>query len=437
MKKLFSLFAAILFAGSMMADTATATLAKGNTNSYNDVTVNSKSAIKMGKSGAGGNMTITVGAGATSLTFHAVAWKGEGNQTITISAPSGVTVSPASITAAANDNLTGTAKAFTVTPESDYEFTVNISGASAGAVLTLTSAKRAIVWEATYEWQAVTDPYITAENVELGTIIIDGDTYTTEFSLNVTAANLTDDIDVSTNVGSHLSFSSSTISSTGGSIIVTVNAGAGEIDDQIVLTSGTATATVSVTGHVYEKLVNPGTLATLALDSNVWDNYFMNDVPALKIGTGKKSGSFKINIPADAKKLYFFAAAWSGAPGPIHIVGNNVTLSSTSISNDSITLISDGSVAGTDTAYFAKEGDWTKFQYIIDLSNIGNNAYVLLQSSAKAYRFVAWDIKYTTDSATGLIETEENKKAVKRFENGQLIIEKNGIKYNALGEIIR
>ena len=137
MKKILSIFAAILFAGSMMADTAVATLTKGSTNSYDDVTINEKSAIKMGKSGAGGNMTITVGAGATSLTFHAASWNADGAVTLDITAPTGVTVTPASITAPVNENLAGTGKSFTVSPESDYEFTVTLSGASAGATLTV------------------------------------------------------------------------------------------------------------------------------------------------------------------------------------------------------------------------------------------------------------------------------------------------------------
>ena len=147
MKKLFSLIAAVLFAGSMMA--ADATIAKGTTNSYDDVTINGKPAVKMGKSSAGGDMTITVGKGATKLKFHAVAWKGEGDQKVTITAPAGVTATPDSIVVTANENLTGTAKAFEVTPEADYLFTIDLAGVGdAGAVLTLTSAKRAIVWGA-------------------------------------------------------------------------------------------------------------------------------------------------------------------------------------------------------------------------------------------------------------------------------------------------
>ena len=147
MKKIFSLIAAVLFAGSMMA--ADATIAKGTTNSYDDVTVNGKAAVKMGKSGAGGNMTITVGANAATLTLHAAAWKGEGDQKVTITAPAGVTVTPDSIVVAANNAFSGTGKAFTGITEADYAFTLTLAGVGAdGAVLTLESAKRAFVWEA-------------------------------------------------------------------------------------------------------------------------------------------------------------------------------------------------------------------------------------------------------------------------------------------------
>ena len=158
------MFAAVLFAGSMMA--ADAVIAKGTTNSYDDVTVNSKKAIKMGKSGAGGNMTITVGAGATSLSFYAAAWNNEDAQKVTITAPEGVTVTPAEITVSANAGLAGSGKSFTVTPEADYAFTVTLSGATAETVLTLASEKRAFVWSATYEAgaaPAVATPVISGE----------------------------------------------------------------------------------------------------------------------------------------------------------------------------------------------------------------------------------------------------------------------------------
>ena len=185
MKKIFSLFAAILFAGSMMA--ADAEIAKGTTNSYDDVTVNSLPAVKMGKSGAGGNMTITVGASATTLKFHAAAWKGEGDQTVSIAAPEGVTATPASIVVAANDNLSGSGKAFEVTPEDDYLFTISLEGVgSEGAVLTLTSTKRAFVWSATYE---------TGEAPKVATPVISGDaTFTDSVIVTITCSTPEADI---------------------------------------------------------------------------------------------------------------------------------------------------------------------------------------------------------------------------------------------------
>ena len=167
------MLAAVLFAGSMMA--ADAVIAKGTTNSYDDVTVNSKNAIKMGKSGAGGNMTITVGAGATSLSFYAAAWNTEDAQKVTITAPEGVTVTPAEITVSANASLAGNGKSFTVTPEADYAFTVTLSGATAETVLTLASEKRAFVWSATYEAgaaPAVATPVISGEAEFTDSVIV-------------------------------------------------------------------------------------------------------------------------------------------------------------------------------------------------------------------------------------------------------------------------
>lgn len=150
MKKVFSIIAAILFTGSMFA--ADATIAKGTTNSYDDVTINGAGAIKTGKSSAGGDMTVTVGASATSLKIHMAAWKGEGNQKVTITAPDGVTITPAEATLTANDVFTGSGKAFTVTNEDDYLFSFALTGVGAsGAKFTITSPKRAMYWGATYD----------------------------------------------------------------------------------------------------------------------------------------------------------------------------------------------------------------------------------------------------------------------------------------------
>lgn len=165
MKKFFSLIAAVLFAGSMFA--ADATMTKG-TNGYDDFTVNEKPAIKVGTGSKGGDMTVTVGEGATSLTVHAAAWKGVSGLVLNITAPAGVTISPASITLTAEDAFTGSDKAFTVSDEEAYKFDFAITGASAGAIFTFTTAtqKRFLMWDATYEAgdaPAVAKPVIAGE----------------------------------------------------------------------------------------------------------------------------------------------------------------------------------------------------------------------------------------------------------------------------------
>jgi|GEM_PF-3675065 len=128
--------------GSLVA----ATIAKGTTNSYDDCTINGKFSVKAGKNGAGGNLTITVGAGATKLVFHACAWKKEASD-ITLS---GAAIDPSTVSVLANDVFTGTAKAFTLDNEDSYKFEVNLSGIEAETVITVTTAKRVFVWDASY-----------------------------------------------------------------------------------------------------------------------------------------------------------------------------------------------------------------------------------------------------------------------------------------------
>ena len=60
--------------------------------------------------------------------------------------------------------------------------------------------------------------------------------------------------------------------------------------------------------------------------------------------------------------------------------------------------------------------------------------YVTFIMPAEAVQVAA---EFATDFPTGINNTEEALKAVKSFENGQLMIEKNGVKYNAQGAIVK
>ena len=60
--------------------------------------------------------------------------------------------------------------------------------------------------------------------------------------------------------------------------------------------------------------------------------------------------------------------------------------------------------------------------------------YVTFIMPAEAVQVAA---EFATDFPTGINNTEEAVKTVKFFENGQLMIEKNGVKYNAQGAIVK
>lgn len=84
-------------------------------------------AVKAGTGSKGGNITITVPAHATKLHLHAAGWNGE-NPTISITAPAGVTVTPASISASADAGIKSSSP-FTLegNPVEQY-FALSLSG---------------------------------------------------------------------------------------------------------------------------------------------------------------------------------------------------------------------------------------------------------------------------------------------------------------------
>ena len=126
-----------------------ATMAKG-TSAYDDVTVNGEGAIKIGTSSAGGTMTITVGAGATTLVVYAGAWNGVSGLSLDIT---GATTDPTSIALTACSAFAGSGKAYSVTDDTAYKFVIALSGITQETTLTLTTslAKRCVVWGAQYK----------------------------------------------------------------------------------------------------------------------------------------------------------------------------------------------------------------------------------------------------------------------------------------------
>ena len=128
-----------------VVETSNVLMKKENgTNAY-EHTVNLRPAIKIGTGSLGGSYKISLPAGTTKLHLHAVAWKGVTGLSLNVT---GATATPSSIALTANDAITGTPTAWTITNPADYYFVINFSNIVTDTEITLTTsiAKRFILW---------------------------------------------------------------------------------------------------------------------------------------------------------------------------------------------------------------------------------------------------------------------------------------------------
>ena len=133
-----------------------ATMAAGTSGST--CTVNGKEGIKVGTSSKGGDMKITVPAGATMLHVYAAAWKGVTGLSLNITPTSNVTTTSIALTA---DAGIANSTPFTLSGnEADYLFDIPLQNITTETTLTFTSsiAKRFVVWGATYETAGGDEP---------------------------------------------------------------------------------------------------------------------------------------------------------------------------------------------------------------------------------------------------------------------------------------
>lgn len=134
----------------------------------NEATVNDKFAIKVGTSSDAGDMTIKVGAGATSLSFYAAAWTGK-SATLTITPDDKVVTSSVSINP--DNGITGSSS-FTLSGEEDnYKVVVLLKNITTETTFTLASDTRFVVWGATYSTGELPKYTVTvADGIEGGTV---------------------------------------------------------------------------------------------------------------------------------------------------------------------------------------------------------------------------------------------------------------------------
>ena len=134
------------------ADTSP-TITKGTNCSDAKMTLNSgtkKDAYKLGTGKATGDLSFTVPATATSFTFYAAGWNGDGTHTVDIYY--GNTKQSASLSLTNYSSISGSGTEFSIT-EADLtkiSKTVSVNFSSNTTVKLATSSKRAILWDISY-----------------------------------------------------------------------------------------------------------------------------------------------------------------------------------------------------------------------------------------------------------------------------------------------
>lgn len=436
MKKFLSLFAAILFAGSMFAAVGnlyyTATFLKG--------TAETGSVSGYDKTGTytAGDMKWTIPGNNTNGDYIRVGGKSLVSVERVISSQSGMGDAIAKIVIAHNgksrDKIVVDSVILTVA--SNAEFTANVEQkivrdpevkkSTAGTIEFLATESWAtgsfykfsffitnpdnsnggldVQSIAFYSYLSPSAPSITAEKVNFGLVVTTTLPIVKNADLVVTSANLSDAISYEVS-GSHVE-ATGTLTADGGTLAVTLTADAEEeISDTIVLTSGAIVTKVAVEANVI-KTVGDGTK----------DNPFIV-ADVVKINNGLGNDEFWV-------KGYIVGCA---ANGGVISTGDDVA------SNIAIGDAAD-QTAGV-VPVELPSGDIREAVNIKD--NTGNKGKLIKVHGQLTSYFLFTGVKgiddYEFDSSTAIDNTEAEVKAEKFFRNGQLIIRKNGVEYNALG----
>ncbi len=152
------------------------------------VTVDGNSGVKVGTSSKAGSMTITVGAGATRLSFYAAGWNG----TSTVINLTGATCGTSSFSLTADSGISGSGSAYTLSgTESDYYYETTLSGVTEETDITVSASTRFALWKAKYYTTAVEPVYPTSISLEVGsTSVAIGGTTSVEVSYTPSDTNV-------------------------------------------------------------------------------------------------------------------------------------------------------------------------------------------------------------------------------------------------------
>lgn len=419
MKKITFLLVAILFAGFSMADEYTHTFEKDDLGDNNTLTAGkvTLSGVEWtveheGGDYAGwdGNQTakgIQIGKGGvpcTSYVLKTSAFKGTIKQVVVNLSTASKGVSTVSIAVGTTDYLSEQALTKTAT---DY---TGIGSASGDLQISLanTGDKAMYIRSIKVEYGDANAPVITATDVNFGNVNI---AHTNNKTLVVVGNNLSEQITATLKDGTAFALAG-TLTTTGGELVITLTATtAGEYTDVLTLKSGEITKEVSISAKAIQ----------LAGEGTAEKPYTVADI----LGLGLTNST----------------EAWVQG----YIVGTMVnnelstSLADAVASNIVLADTSDGT-----TNYIPVQLPTGDVRTALNLANnptmLGANVVILgkldLYFSMPGLKSPT-DYKIISKVSTAVDNVIVNQNITKFFENGQLIIVKDGVKFNAQGQMVK
>lgn len=420
MKKLFSLFSALLVAGSMLATTASVTFSD---NGYeNGVAVESVTVDEV--------ITLTFDKGsnnnAPKYYTTGTAIRLYGGNSMTVAAASGSKITSIALTFATGDGTNA------ITANSGSYADGAWTGEATAVVLTVggTSGHRRVASvEVTYSAGQAGPIVVTGVTFENGMVRV-GRTLNLASLVSVVpaaAANKNVSYEIVSG-GEYISLEDGVVTGVAeGEAVVRVTTEEGNFTAEATITVGAALGIEGTYSSNVELADNADTKAYKQLMKVEGDE---TEYDILKMGTAKAPGSCDIAVPANTAKLHFHAIAWNGASDVnLYVVNASDTIYTTAINANT-------GLSGNPTYMLA--GDPTEDYYCITFdAPLAEETVLTFQASE--FRFALYGINYELDdnTQTGVESVEAVEKTMKVMIDGQMFILRDGNIYTVSGQMIR
>jgi len=342
-------------------------------------------ALKAGTSNTAGAVVVNVPAGATALHFHAYSWYNE-TAAITVTAPTGVTVSPATAIAINKNDGIKENSPFTLaegsTPQLDAYYAVSLSGNTEPIALTITATtgKRFVLFGVNQEGGIVLES-IAVTGTATALEYTDGQHFDPA-GLSVTGT-YTDASTAPITEGIVWAFDPDPLTEGTTSVSVTATAGGFTSAPVVVdgLTVGGA-APLSPWATVYTSNVelSGATASTVIINETEYD--------AMKAGTGSASGSVDVAVPAQTTTLHFHASGWEGKEVTLNITApDGITVTPASVN-----LIADAGVSGNTSTYTLQNDPSTTAYFAVTLSGNTDAFTLTFSNTGSKKQFVLYGV---------------------------------------------